>query len=780
MFLLNIPTVLAMNLEFTINVPDKIFFPNETIPLNISITNRETSFTARNVTMEIYIGKRSFLFELGNIKASKFISKNLTLPEFSPGDYVIKGQLNYTGFFDEKETLETYNSFHVRFPEMERLPRNINIKEFSIPSNITAGKEYRVLVKISNNGNVGSNLIVVVTSPDVTKSKRIYLEPGESEAVVLDVVFYNPGISAVEARVYAVVNDVKYLLSFDTASIFVKEFKVAKLLLKNIEFVDETDNKINQNDVVKLRISLLNNGTWLASDVKGILTSSINEINVVRKEVDFGVIPKNDYSSGIFEIKTNNVKAGEYKLRLNIAYSDNFGEHSSFFEVPISVSEGGEGCSSDNDCSEDQICSNGECIPIVCECGKIVNHQCIEYECCSNLDCEEGYTCNPEKHICEPFQQISADVLIVTSSKLKTNDEYKKVLKEYRKTILDVDELTSFYILVDSPKVKEIFNVEPADPDDWRSVKRVLDKIIYKIQPQYLLIIGGVNIIPQPPAKTDAEIPTVPTSDDRYADIDLDGVPDVALGRIPTPSDNSVLPVIKVLTSAIKVHKKFQNKYSVSKVIFADMCGTPPTCYGLDDVNYISEILFGKNCSQFDNCKPIPPYCDDILHPFVCSKKDEVYDLMVTANFIYINAHGEPYSFAAHTSDGKWYTLITSSSLYDYDLIGNPIVSTVACHSGTIDCEEFGCINEKGSVFAFLANGASIYIGNTRYGYFGVSAKLLGNLFEKVKDGYSFGEALLKVKQKELKEIWSEWYKAVIYEIQLYGDPTIKLMGVGS
>ena len=716
--------VSALNIEFMINVPDKIFYPNETIPINISIINKETSFTTRNVTMGIYIGKRSFVFKLGDIKASKSVLKNITLPEFPPGDYIIKGQLNYTGFFDERETLETYNSFHVRFPEMKRLPRNIIIKEFSIPQNITAGKSYTISVKISNNGNIEGDILVAVSSLDVEQSKEIHLKSGESKTITLSVRFYNPGISVVEARVYAIVDGIKYLLSFDTANVFVKESKIAKLSMSDIELIDETDNEINQNDVVKLTITLFNNGTWLATNVRGILKSLSPEIEVISSSGDFGVVPKNSVSASTFEIKTTNANIGQQILNLDVSYTDGMGNHSISLEVPLTISEGGESCRSNDDCLENQVCSEGECLPVICECGKVINHQCVKYECCDNLDCEEGYVCNVERHKCEPSQQISVDVLIVTSSRLKRSEEYENILKEYRRTILKTDGLTSFYLLVDSSKVKEIFNVEPANPDDWQSVKRVLDKMIYKIKPQYLLIIGGVDIIPQPPAKTDAKIPTIPVSDDRYVDIDLDGIPDIAGGRIPTPTGNSDenLPIIiKAFTSAIKMHKINR---SISKVILADICIFPPSCSGINDVNYISNILFNKNCLETNRCKPAPPYCGEER----CEKREEFYQELLNNDLIYMDCHGSPYSFGAATVNG-YYRILSSSFLYEHPFSRTPVFGTAACHSGTIDCEEYGCISEMGSVFSFLANGASGYIGSTRYG-FSYTSQLIGEIYK--------------------------------------------------
>ena len=764
--------VLAINLEFIIDVPDKTFYSNETIPVNASIINRETSFSAKDVTFGIYIGKRLFLYELNDIKASDSVLKEIILPEFPPGDYVIKGQLNYSGFFDEKETLETYNSFHVRFPEMKRLPRNIIIKSFSIPKDITAGETYSISILISNEGNIAGDLNVGIKSLDIDRLKQIHLEPGESDIVSIDVKFYNSGLSTVEAMVYAVVDDVKYLISFDTATIFVKESKVANILLDKIEIVDEPDNQINQNDRVKLKIRLLNNGTWFASNVKGILKSSISGIEIVQSEANFAIVSKNGFSDSFFEIKTIDANIESTKLTLDMSYTDGSGNHLISFEIPITISAGSEACFSDGNCLKNQICYEKQCVIIPCECGYIVKHKCQQYACCSDFDGEEGYICSSERHICEPSKEIKADVLIVTSSKLRTNNDYEETLREYRKTILE-EGLTSFYINVDSQKVEDIFNIYPANPSDWRSVKGVLDKIIYKVKPDYLLILGGVDIIPQPPAKTEAEIPTIPPSDDRYVDINLDGIPDIAVGRIPTvPRKNEPDIVINSLKTAVKIHK---TPRITSKFIIANPCGTAGSCNRYIDNNYISEIIFDKSCEINERCKASPPYClGGLLSK--CSEKSVFENILINSNLLYFGSHGSGTSFASNDDDG-WHHILGGNELYDYKL-NNTFVMTTACHGGTIDCEEVGCLGIEGTGFAFLANGAGVYIANTRYGYRYRTPRLYGPILKEMKIGETVGSALLKMKQEKLRNCWTEKCKAIIYEIQLYGDPTIKLIGV--
>lgn len=778
-------SVLALNIDFPIDVEDRIFLPNETISINFSLISRD-AYTARDVNLTLNISQRSYFYQLGDIKPSGMFSDNLTLPEFPPGDYVIYGKAEYVGFFDEKGIKESYNSFHVKFPDLERFPRNIVIKKFIIPENITAGETYTVSIIVSNEGNIAGDLIVSVNSMDVDKSKEIHLEPSELDTINLDVTFYNSGLSNVEARVYAIVNDVKYLLSFDTATVFVKESKVAKLLLDKIELVDESDNKINQNDMVKLKISLLNNGTWLASDVKGILKSSISEIEIIQPEGDFKLIVKNGLSNSIFEIKTSDANIGSAELTLDVSYTDGLGDHSTSIGISLTISEGSEACNYDSDCTEKQTCSNKRCVAVPCECGEVINHQCHPYACCDDFDCEEGYTCSSETHKCEPLKEIRADVLIVTSSKLKTNDEYNKALKDYRKTILEED-LSSFYIMVDSQKVQDLFNIHPAYIDDWRSVKSVVDKIIYKIEPDYLLILGGVDIIPQPPAKTTAEIPTIPPSDDIYTDLNLDGIPDIASGRIPIDDVDFINDYLFMLTEA---HKKAVVN---NKIIIGDACGGH-NCFLYKDIDYTSEFIFGTNCEQSSNCLKSPPYCSGRglppIFPIPCEKKDEMMVYIKNSDFIFFGAHGDGTIFGSIEDEMGLIgdIILSGNQIYNMDFDGK-VIMTFACFGGSIDVSSIcllpgACIYSKlqpsgSTALASIYKKSIVYIGNTRYGYGGAaSAKRFKEIYNEIENGQTVGNAVLKMKRNKLSTAYHEFDKAITYEIQLYGDPTLKLIGV--
>ncbi|MBU3905062.1 MAG: hypothetical protein KJ906_02865 [Nanoarchaeota archaeon] len=431
------------------------------------------------------------------------------------------------------------------------------------------------------------------------------------------------------------------------------------------------------------------------------------------------------------------------------------------------------------------VCTDGICTLATCGDGN-----------CDSIESTE--TCRTCQDDCGTCQSLYADVLIVTNgARIDKSNAYESTIETYRQTILAVDDLTSYYIELDSPQVQELFGISLSYPDDWGDVKNVLFKIYDKVDPQYVIILGGVGVIPQPPVDTSAEIPTIPVSDDRYVDTNYDGLPEIVIGRIATVNESTSDDIIvKALNSAIAMH----NKNGFSKVMIADTCMWPPSCDGINDANRISQTLFNKDCSDTEFCKEAPDYCGDEN----CTKTDEFYDELLNNDVIYISAHGSAHTFATRTNnttpgDQIRYSVLNSNYLYTNPFNTNPFFMTSACQSGDIGCDVYcvyegigaylgcsetcedcrlECISDVGSVFSFLSNGASVYIGNTEYGYGYYTSTFNSKILDGMKNGYTVGKAMLRMKRDALIESSSDWENAVIYEIQLYGDPTIKLTGV--
>ena len=67
-------------------------------------------------------------------------------------------------------------------------------------------------------------------------------------------------------------------------------------------------------------------------------------------------------------------------------------------------------CNSTTDCADDEVCEEGDCVTVECECGYISNHICHDYECCEDSDCSAGMIC--EGNVCvEEEEEETEDIL---------------------------------------------------------------------------------------------------------------------------------------------------------------------------------------------------------------------------------------------------------------------------------------------------------------------------------------------------------------------------------
>lgn len=429
--ILLIPTISASNLDFRLDTPDKLFYPNEKIPLNISLINRDTT-SIKTATLTVISGTRTYTYDIEILKPSETFQKEITLPEFPAGTQNLKGILNYTGFLDEKFVEETYGSFEVLFPKIERYPRNIYVSNYDLPEKILSGKEYEVSITIKNDGDVSANLLIEFGSTDKFFTKETKLNPQESTTVKMNVKFDDAGISLLEARAYALINGDKYLLNYRGKGTFVQEERKAILKLNKIELVNEGDNAINQEDKVKLKIYLTNDGET-ATNIKTELISTIDKLNIINSKIDYVTIAnKDNYAPNdkFFEIETKGIDTNNKELILKVDYEDSE-IRTKEIQIPLTIQSGSDSCLSDSECLINQICSNKICKEISCECGEIIDHKCNNYACCENSQCTKDSICDITSHSCKSSGILSITLLDsaiskpVTKAYIYINNELK-------------------------------------------------------------------------------------------------------------------------------------------------------------------------------------------------------------------------------------------------------------------------------------------------------------------------------------------------------------------
>ena len=337
--LTTLPLAMAnTNLEFNIDTPDKLLYPDQDLTIPISITNKDSTFYATGGHLTINIGERTYTYAVDDLLIGDEYLTNLKLPAFPPGTHTLKGMFVYEGMLGETFTKDMYASFEVLFPPIERFPRNVFVADYDLPEKIIEGKSYDVSATIMNDGEVSADLLVEFGSIDEFVTVEFNLKPGESKKIEERIKFAGAGVNLIEVRAYALIDGKKYLLNYRGKNVFTEIKKEAKLLFDRLELVQEVDERINQDDIVEFKIILKNDGDT-ATEVKTSLTSNNDKIILTDNAVYYdAVVKKTSYApeGDVFKLITNGTMEGMYELNMKINYFDSENREKHLI-IPISI-----------------------------------------------------------------------------------------------------------------------------------------------------------------------------------------------------------------------------------------------------------------------------------------------------------------------------------------------------------------------------------------------------------------------------------------------------------
>jgi len=259
--------------------------------------------------------------------------------------------------------------------------------------------------------------------------------------------------------------------------------------------------------------------------------------------------------------------------------------------------------------------------------------------------------------VCVPMDiPCEADVTLVTvgnkidKEKVWRQKNFEAAITEYLDLGLSTKhQKTARYVELDSSAAQSSFGYNFPEDASMRnavdSAKFVtpLRKILEKTDSKYLMILGGVSVVPMPyrldvPSQresreffesTDGTIP----SDDPYAQVAGGEPPSLTVSRLPTlrfaPDQKkaSPEPIIAMLEAAEEA-----STIPLSQVLLiGDECGSsnPDACLLKPLVEQLSSSMFGKACGQDSRCRLAPTFCQyyqDQLEGVYCLNSPECDD----------------------------------------------------------------------------------------------------------------------------------------------------------
>lgn len=361
-----------------------------------------------------------------------------------------------------------------------------------------------------------------------------------------------------------------------------------------------------------------------------------------------------------------------------------------------------------------------------------------------------------------------SNVIIATiGSKLTEDSNYINAVENYE-ALLNSEGLS--YTYVDLSEYDPLMNA-----NDWQSIKSAINRIEYLTNASYLVLLGGVNIIPMPNISIDANfgepnVSIIPT-DDPYGSLTNSSIPTIIVSRMPGTNADGIA---QFLENSLQQRQKGNNNLLIS----GDFANAPEDQFVHQDVNSFSLSATGLACSSNPNCFKAPPYCLGAT----CANSSQFNNYLSNIYGIqYYDCHGDGYD----CSDVNVFYPIVSSGVITLNGVPDPglpklntypIVMSAACYDGAIaDYSPYpqSIINQTTLALQFLNEGASVYIGNTKEGFGGLTPSELSYIYNKFKSGLTIGQAFISMKQKFLTNPFSSYQEGTAHELQLYGDPTI-------
>lgn len=306
------------------------------------------------------------------------------------------------------------------------------------------------------------------------------------------------------------------------------------------------------------------------------------------------------------------------------------------------------------------------------------------------------------------------------------------------------DGLGSLFLYLDSDNTSDLIGSKVTNPGNWNDVDAVLDQVVTKFGIKYVLILGGYDRFPVATAGGYY-------TDNHYSDSDGDGLPDVALGRLPDPNDGDVALILRALDTFISLHDS-------GGVDLSDHLGRT--------LDYTFYTMCWTDYIWSSRCEPYP----------LCSQGTSDSKTAASGkDFFFLVQHGTA------GPPQKYEDTFTPPSLGSMSLDG-AVWMIVPCYGGVIDYAS----TSDSIVLTFFKNGGAVHMGSTTMNCcasVGMSCSTnldegIGALYYWIAKNFyvggRIGDAYMNGKLG-MKSNLGNGYGGEFYINCLYGDPTLKI-----
>ncbi len=345
------------------------------------------------------------------------------------------------------------------------------------------------------------------------------------------------------------------------------------------------------------------------------------------------------------------------------------------------------------------------------------------------------------------IRTVPIELMLIITNKDKLKNKYGQYefdlieakIKEYMQA-LDRTGTSAKLVYIDDVISLSPYLLSPVNPDSPQDIKGLIDNLDEKLNPRFFLILGGHSIIPfheldnpvYDPNNPDLDPDRTVFSDNPYASKDNDyWLPERAMGRFPDAASNEpsfFISVLEAATSRVKNAKKYS--FGQTAIVW----------------NKASQVVFDpiKNVEDLKDSPPIRT--GDVRLEWLNKKGYLYFNLHGTEDENYPNWYGE--------DENKNYCVAFKPENIREADVENAVVCCEACYGANI--VDRGVNNALS--LKFLDRGAACFMGSTKIA-FGQSTPpiscadiLVQKFFERIKGGFTFGDAFLKAKEDFIVE----------------------------
>lgn len=374
---------LALNINLQVTPTKSTFYDNESVSLDVNITNYELSLAAQNAKVIVKINEKNISIPLGNIEPDKTIIKTLELGKYDAGTYRLETYL-------EHEFLGITDRTQVQYQNIRVLPsipirmktHSILVTAINIPEGITVNREFTIEFDV--NSSTDSGFVEFGVAGEKTETKN--LKEG-TQTIKRTYKLDNEGSYLLEIKAYIKQDGVVSLKDYKTRNFVVIDLsKYERIEYKPIEkkkgeVIIDVGKEPERNLIEEI-------GCFIVGGCRGDLTGpEIKDIEMLKQENDKYIFrlttddtktgsskvtgcyiriessdwkemtPSDGAYDSVVEKATSEIIISSLKTENNVEFEcidkeENIGyaSYKAFF-----------GCKENSECAEEEVCSNNKC-----------------------------------------------------------------------------------------------------------------------------------------------------------------------------------------------------------------------------------------------------------------------------------------------------------------------------------------------------------------------------------------------------------------------------------